>query len=236
MTTEDEAEPVDAELYPDVAEYGGLGAALTAVAAREGAAIGRIVSAGPQRNSILSLVSDRGSVSVILIVNRRVFSIRVVVDDRIWASGGAALLTEVVGVAAAWQGGTTLRQLCDTFPFMKTDPIALGYEASDPLGGYWEANLTDPELTVVRPLLQAARRHPRLSRLFPGVSHLTLVRLRLDDKDRERGDVEIQVKPDGHYVIDSSWSDEPQTADSIDDAIASAAALLPTPPSSLEPS
>lgn len=231
MTNAEEPLPVDAALYPDVAEMGGLPAALAAVAARDGAGVGEIVAGGFHRNVAVALMSDRGRVTVTLVVDRRVFSIRVVVDGYDWAAGGASSLSDVVGVAAAWRGGATLRQLCAAFPFMTTDPVALGYEAGDPLGAYWEVNLTDPELTEVRPLLRAARRHPRLSGLFPRVSHLTLARFALDERDRSQGEVRVLVTRDGHYRVDSSWVDESQTVESIDEAIALAAAQLPAEPS-----
>lgn len=225
---------VDAALYPDVAEHGGLAQALAAVAAGEGGRLGEIIAGGPQRLVTATVVCERGKVTITSMVDRRAFSIRIVVDGRDWATGGVDSLAEVVGVAAAWCGGATLRQLCAAFPFMTTDRIALGFEAGNPLDAYWDSHLADADLADVRPLLLAARHHPRLSKLFPGVSHLTLIRLRLDDQDRERGEVRIQLLPDGRYEVDSSWMNHPSPAVSIDDAIALAVAQLPAPPSSRE--
>jgi Family of unknown function (DUF6193) len=214
-------------LYQDVAERGGLANVLTGLAAAGGMVIGEIHAGGSTGQTAATMAfGDRSQLTVVLIVDRRMFSVRIVGDGRDWASGGTTSLQEVVEVAAAWYSGMRLAELHGRFPFMEIDALAEAYEAGNPVPALWDSHLADPELTAIRPLLAAARQHPDLGLLYLGVSHLTLARFRIDDRDRELGAVDVQLLGDGRYQVSSSWVVEQQVVETIDEAVSAAAEHL----------
>lgn len=217
------------QLYPEVAAAGGLAPALLRVAERKSITLSGVRAPdGPEAQNYASVGSDRGWVSVTLGIELRVFIVRVGREREVWASGSTEDLLEAVRVAALWQQGCTLRQLHERFPFMTYGRLAQGWEDGDPVGAQWEDVLADPDLERLRPLLRAARAHPRLGQLFPAVTHLTLARF-LIKPQRGAPQVRIALTPDG-YAVDSSWSETPRRVQTIDDAINEAAAQLPPPP------
>jgi len=219
-----DAEPlaVDALLYPDIAEYGGLADAMQAVAAAEGIGLGELVTASRVRRVAVSALSEHGVVHVGLMVDRRVFSIYIYVDERQVAVGGTDSLQEVVGVAGAWAADVGLRRLGDEFPFLET------YEIPDnPIAVSWESHLADPDLTEIRPFLLAARQNPLLRGWMPGVSHLTLARF--SSRERERV-LDVLLRRDGRYEVSSTWTAQPRIVETVDEAVAEAAAQIEVAP------
>lgn len=223
---------MDAELYPDVAAAGGLAAAL-AEAARTDAAgaadpVSFVAPDGPDAGWHASAASGDRGVGVTLGIRERAFVVTVIRGPGISATGTAAEPAEVVGVVTCWFAGATLRELGRRFPFMAHTRLAQGYEDGDPVGAQWDEVLADPDLAAVRPLLAAARADGRLGRLFPVVTHRTLVRLLLDHARHNAPQVRIAPAAGGGYRVDADWTQAPRRVSTIDDAIEAAGDLLPS--------
>jgi hypothetical protein len=220
---------VDRELYPDVIEYGGLGPALRDAAQRAGVDLEPVtVPAGADGYVNVLLPTGRGFVGVFLGAQERVFTVHITVDSRPWATGGTGDLTEAARVVGFWRSGTTLRDLRERFPFMTYSRLAEGYEAGNPVEAQWQDLLDRDDLDLIRPLLVAAFANDRLSRMFPTVTMFTLARFAVDDTDRS-GVVRVRIDRDGRFQVESSRLDSPRTVDTVDEAVALAAELVPEP-------
>jgi hypothetical protein len=217
---------LDAALYPDVIELGGLPSALRTLAGRRGVDLGDVSAApgyGPFDAARLN--SDRGGIGVVLSPDERRFTVQMSGGGHPWAYGSTDDLTTVVEVAGAWRAGATLRELGARFPFMQYDRMAQAYEEGDQVAARWDHLLHDPDLDTVRPVLRAAHADARLRELFPSVSHLTLVRL-VDSVEAAGGEVRIRRSPRGTYLVDASWDETPRDTGTTEEAVAAAVALL----------
>jgi len=214
-------------MYPDIVEKGGLAGALADSARAEGIDLGRLIV--PERSdgytSVL-LESDRGQIFVGIAVDIRMFVVRISNGVIAWAQGGTPNLREVARAAHRWQAGATLRDLHDGFPFMTYSRLAQGYEDGNPIEVQWDQLLGSPDLTLIRPVLEAAHADERLGRLFPSVTHFTLARFELDHLDRRVGEVWIELTADG-YEVGSPWVENPVRVAAVAEAIAAAVAQLP---------
>jgi hypothetical protein len=169
--------------------------------------------------------ADRGWVSVTAGADRRAFVINLANDRHHWAVGTTDDLVTVALVADRWRAGATLRQLHERFPFMTYTRLAQGYEDGDPIGAQWAHLLDDPDLTLIRPLLLAARADERLGRLFPTVSHHTLARFALDHTARDSEDVVIAMRGQGGFEVWATWLPTRSAAATIAEAVDAAARL-----------
>ncbi|MEV6151526.1 DUF6193 family natural product biosynthesis protein [Nonomuraea sp. NPDC052129] len=182
---------------------------------------------GTGRFSTVDMSSDRGVISVLLGVQRRLFSIAIRDDVHPWASGGTDDLSAVVGVADAWRRGASLRALVDRFPFMSISHLAEAYESGDPVSAQWDSLLGDAEFRHVAPVLLAIHQVDRLRTLFPYVSHGT-IRLALDVMDRSRGEIWIARLRNGRFRVESTTRGESgKETGSMEDAIEAALSYLP---------
>jgi hypothetical protein len=207
-----------------------LAAVVQATAQKLGLDVGQ-VHAGPGHEA--EMMSDRGLVVVSPRREGGPFYVAISGKENNWASGEAADLRDVVGVAALWRLGCTLRELGSRFPFMVYTPLAEAYEVGGPVEFRWNALLADAELSSVRPLLLAAHENGRLRKLLPTVTHLTLLRLEIDYRDPDCGVILIQKDSDVHYqvcfvaAIEDAEIGPWAHVNSIDDAIATAGELMP---------
>ncbi len=87
--------------------------------------------------------------------------------------------------------------------------------------------LHDDDLDAIRPLLRAAHAHPRLRELFPSVTHLTLVRLKVDPFDTAGDEVLILLSRQGTYRVDAARSNAAREVSTVDDAVEAAVSRLP---------
>ncbi|MFF3403785.1 DUF6193 family natural product biosynthesis protein [Streptomyces sp. NPDC002659] len=202
---------LDVALYPDLIRLGGLAAAMIHVARSEGVDLEEIHTE-PGRWGHGSFIAaevraDRGAVSVLLGADERLFSISIANDVHVWMAGGTDDLPSLVGVADAWCGGATLREVHDRFPFMSYTALAQAYEDGDPVATQWERLLSDEIFEKKRPLLRAAHTDDRLRKLFPVISHGSLV---LSRNPRDRASEEFWIVPlaGGAYRVRSTKQGE----------------------------
>jgi hypothetical protein len=217
---------LDAGLYPDLVEHGGLSRAMESLALATGIDLGQIsASSGDTGELTASVSSDRGEVHVYLGADGRWFSISLFEQSHEWASGGSEQLVDVVRVADAWRRGIGVEELRSRFPFMHLNELAVAYERGDPVSAQWALLLDDQDLVGIRPLLLAVSADIRLRSLFPCVTHLTMLRLMKDHRDRAAGEIWITVKPD-HLRVGSEGGEESRSVTSIEAAVAAATALV----------
>jgi hypothetical protein len=164
---------------------------------------------------------------VLLGLGRRWFAVTFdnVDADLVWASGGTDDLREVVAVLGAWRRGDTLRELGNSFPFMKYSRLSEGYERGTPVETQWEIILDDPRGSVRRDLLLRLHADDRLRRMFPSFSHETL-RLAKDHSDRSAGEVLIDARSDGTYAIWSSVDDRVRSVTGLEELATTVASML----------
>jgi len=218
---------VDSSLYPDIVEKGGLAGALADAARADGIDLGRLtVPAGPDGYTNAVMDSDRGRIGVGIGADRRIFAVTISNGVFVWASGVTPDLREVVRMTHRWQAGATLRDLHGRFPFMTYSRLAQGYEDGNPVEVQWDQLLRSPDLTLIRPVLEAAHADERLRQLFPSVTHFTLARFELDHLDRRAGEVWIELTAGG-YDVGSPWVENPVRVAAVAEAIAAAVAQLP---------
>jgi hypothetical protein len=222
------SEVLDAGLYPDLVESGGLAPALRAGAADAHIDLGEIETEPlTGRFNSAAIGSGRGTIRILLGAEVRKFSISIGGDVHLWASGGTADLDAVVSTAEAWRGGVTLDELVARFPFMSTSALARGYERGDPVGVQWSLLLGDDGLAEVRELLRAVHSNDRLRKLMPYVSHGTL-RLANDPWDRAMGEVWISPLPSGTYrVLSTGSSESRKQVGSLEEALEPLLSYLP---------
>jgi hypothetical protein len=221
-------EAVDPDLYPDLIRLGGLASAMSDVAQRVDADLGQVGVHSPagRFNSVL-LDSDRGTISVLLGAEKRLFDINIYGEAYPWARGATDDLTAAVQVADAWRRGATLRELAARFPFMTYDSLSEAYEDGDPGATQWRRLLDDRDLEPLQDLLRAAHANDELRALFPFVSHNTLLRFVSDPTDRSGGELWITQEPQGTYRVESTARSGSQRAvDSVDEAIEAALSYL----------
>lgn len=220
---------MDLTPYADIVEAGGLGPALDREARLQSIDLGPISVPVGDREYVYAhaTVADaRGWVAVSLAVDQRSFGISIANPIHGWAMGESYDLAEVVQVAAYWRNGATLRQLHERFPFMTYSRQAQGYEDGDSLNVRWDDLLEDKDLTLIRPVLQAARSNEALQRTYPSVTHFRMARFEVDNTRRQLGEVRITITAEGRYEVESDWVTEPQTVTSVEDAIREAVTQL----------
>jgi hypothetical protein len=227
----DLARAFDGEIYPDLLEAGGLAAAIAGLCAAHGIDLGEMTTHPLDgRFNSARFRSDRGSIGVVLAAGNRSFSVSMSSTGHLQASGGTDNLLEVVRAIDAWRKGATLAELVRRFPFMKYSGLAKAFEDGDPVTYRWNQVLDDPDLDKVHMLLVAVRSHDALGKLFPSVSHYVRLLLDRDPEDRAKGTISIRIDQEAGYRVDASWVDSAQQASTVDDAVATAAALLDEAP------
>ncbi|MEU8819723.1 DUF6193 family natural product biosynthesis protein [Actinoplanes sp. NPDC048796] len=219
--------PIDTHLYPDLAEQGGLGPAWRNAARRAGVDLEEI--SWPDdffRLNYASVATASGRIDLATAANRRVFSMNVSVDGRPRLWGGSDDLELLARAAAAWRDGSTIREMIAAFPFLETSRFEQAREDGNLLDVLWEFHLGDPGYETMRPVLRAAHDDPRLSRLYPSVTHETLARFTVDPDDRENGQVAIWHHA-GRYEVETSWQATTRPAATPAEAVRLASAEIP---------
>jgi hypothetical protein len=224
--TEESVSALDTNLYPDVAGQGGVGPAWRNAAMAAGIELGEVSYHGFFRLQNAALETPHGTIEVHLVAGERGFGLSIMVAgrDRLW--GTAENLEQAARVASAWRQGSTIRQMLAAFPFLRTDRLAQAEEDGNVHEVLWALHLLDPGYAAIRPLLRAAHDNPRLSRLYPSVTHETLARFTLDRRDRAKGQVGIMQFPD-RYEVDSTWQSTVESARTPAEAVELAAAHVP---------
>ncbi|KOV13326.1 hypothetical protein ADK60_29985 [Streptomyces sp. XY431] len=220
--------------YPELARHKGLMAAILATAADHGLDLGDGPHApGPDgAPTVARFDSPRGGMEVVLRPAERGFDISLYSDRgwfSQWADGTTADLAEATRVLAAWKHGETLTGLAQHFPFMTYTRLSQGYDEGNQVTVMWDLQIGDPKFAQYRELLIALRAEPRLAQMFPFFSMWTL-RLAKDSLRKQPGQLLIQQKDDGSYLLWSSSETEEKKYEfhRIDDLVAAAATLQNT--------
>lgn len=167
----------DPDLYPELVTAGSMAAALEAIAARHGLELGAIgTTDGPERLGWASVYAERGRFSIGTASLVRCF----LIDG--WSRGVRLVwgkstdLTAVARAAAAWRGGSALRQIREVSPFVEFSELSEAHERgpADAVAVQWRLLRSAPRLAEARPVLEAAHAHPALRRLLPVLNHGSL--------------------------------------------------------------
>ncbi|MGI5421979.1 DUF6193 family natural product biosynthesis protein [Actinomadura luteofluorescens] len=197
------SELVDIELYPDLVRMGGLASAVFSVAAKRRVRLGEVRDVpGMEHPAAIVISSGESSVSILLGVHKRWFSIKVFRGSNVWASGGTDELLPAVMAANAWLDGVTLAELANRFQFMSYSLLAEAYEKGNPVEVQWSLLLEDEAYVEIRPLLQAVYAIESLRDLFPVVSHNTQLRLYVDVDSRSSRQFWVTIQGDGMYRVE----------------------------------
>jgi hypothetical protein len=197
------------DLYPDLAELGGLPGALAHTSQENGIDLGVIegaTSASSDDSNSAKLLSDRGTIMIYLGAEERRFYVSIADVQHAWAEGVTDDLPAVVGVASSWQTGVTLRELSSRFPFMEHSELAQAYEDGDPVTIQWGTLLHDDAFEDYRPLTREVYADERLRTLFPFYS-MGMLRLSKDHTSRRAGEIRISPLSGGGYRVESTASD-----------------------------
>ncbi|TYB55110.1 hypothetical protein FXF51_46470 [Nonomuraea sp. PA05] len=207
-------------LYPDLLRAGGLAPALREVAHALNIAIGAVVEQQGDRWHITAKIeSGRGTMSILIGAEMRLFSINISHGTFSWAHGSSDSLEDVVRVAEAWRADVTLQELIRRFPFMDYNEVAASYENGTPIEGQWERLFADPDLIGMRKLLRSAHERRELALLFPYVSHMTL-RFIVDPYVRSGATMSITPISAGSIRVEIlGMSDTRREVPSVDDAV-----------------
>ncbi|MFB9237091.1 hypothetical protein ACFFWC_16260 [Plantactinospora siamensis] len=215
------------ELYRDLAEAGSLKAALEMASQERGIDLGEVTAPEGDAGLVVAwFTSSRGGIGISLAAEERLFLIKIEGKGHGWATGGTPVLLDAARTVEAWRRGASLQALKSAFPFMGYTRLAQAFEEGNPTAVRWQELIGDGDLDDLRPLLVTAHRHLTLGKLFPSVTHLTLLRLAIDPSDRSAGEAWIALEAGSSYSIGASWAPESRRASSVDDAIAEAAEIL----------
>jgi hypothetical protein len=161
-----------ASLYPDVASAGGLAAALSEAAEREGLDLDGITAASDQLTSARLVRADRAA-AVQLGSQRRCFILELRAGGVALSVGTGPALDVTAGVLHSWCGGITLADLRLRHGFMSASTLARAYEAGTEIEAKWRL-LREAATGDTRAAVEAAAIDPALRELFPFLSHQTL--------------------------------------------------------------
>ncbi|MFI6738921.1 DUF6193 family natural product biosynthesis protein [Nonomuraea sp. NPDC050451] len=211
---------INAGLYPDLLRAGGLAPALRETAHAMKIDLGPVNGqSGDGRHITAKIESSRGTISILLGVEMRQFSINIYGSTFSWAYGFTDSLVDVARVADAWRANVTLRELIRRFPFMDYDEVAASYENGTPIEGQWERLFADSDLIEMQGLLRSAHARRELATLFPYVSHMTL-RFVADPHARSGATMSITPSATGVMRVEIlGRSETRREVPSIDDAV-----------------
>ncbi|MEV0754585.1 DUF6193 family natural product biosynthesis protein [Streptosporangium sp. NPDC050280] len=221
------ADALNVNLYPDLVAKGGLALAIKRLSEEIRVDIPHVhTQPNSGRYTSAKVDSNRGVISVLLGVEKRIFSIKIASDTHVWASGGTEDLSKVIKVIFAWQNGSTLKELREEFPFMGYEKLAEAYEQGNPVPVQWDLLLKDRSYTNIGNLLRAVHSREELRTRFPYVSHGML---RLTESPFSRSPNEIWIAPLSTigYQVEISGSPESRTeCGTLEEAINAAIACL----------
>ncbi|NUP47411.1 MAG: hypothetical protein HOW97_08860 [Catenulispora sp.] len=194
------AEAIDASLYPDLVEAGGLAPLLRQMASTQHTDLGEVEPDTPRGRGLYvtaRMTSDRGPVKVLLGLDSRRFSISLgdAETARGWASGSTPDITEAARAIEAWRHGSKLKDMTERFPFVDYPRLSQGYEDGNPVETQWSLLLEDDDFNTYRSLLAALHGDPVISHLFPYFSHWVL-RLTKDPFDLDTNQIAISDSPE----------------------------------------
>ncbi|HUR05295.1 MAG TPA: DUF6193 family natural product biosynthesis protein [Nonomuraea sp.] len=201
MPESDAEAKVNQELYPDLEAMGGLTTAIMVTLSKK-MPLEVPVYPGGEGVTAAKIHSDRGVISVLLGVEKRLFYISISAETHPWTSGSTESIDSAIDVISEWLNGLTLSDLAARFPFMSHDPLAEAYEKGDPIEAQWELLLNDGTYASLRPLLLAVCANSSLRARFPYVSHGRL-RLARDPLSRSLDEIWATPLSGGAYRVET---------------------------------
>ncbi|MFB9685964.1 DUF6193 family natural product biosynthesis protein [Amycolatopsis plumensis] len=153
--------------YQDLVDAGGLEAVLRA--ACPGCDIEMPEARGAFGGFLARVGKGDRVVEVLPLVDERLFRVRHLLRGRYLSRLFTTDLAEVTGVAAAWLGGATARELAAAWPFADFADIADAFESGDRTELAWQFLRTHDGLRLGE-FVEAAMREPRLRRMYPVTS------------------------------------------------------------------
>ncbi|MEU4795816.1 DUF6193 family natural product biosynthesis protein [Streptomyces sp. NPDC023327] len=216
------------ELYPDLAELGGLQQALAHAAGQRGKDLGLIegaTSPSLEDPNSAKLLSGRGTIMIYLGADERRFIISTANVRHSWMEGVTDDFGDVMDVVLAWQGGTTLQDLGSRYPFMEYNELAQANEDGDPVATQWDVLLRDDAFADYLPLTREIHAQERLRSLFPFYS-MGMLRLSRDHTSRQAGEIRISPLRGGGYRVESTTSGEQIHVAALDQLADAALSLL----------
>ncbi|MEU9452993.1 hypothetical protein [Streptomyces sp. NPDC048277] len=171
------------DLYPDVTAAGGLVSAMEKVAQL---GMGEIWPVPSPAADIIGIETARGTLSVVLATEERLFRVRVHIPGIIWDTPGFTweigstdefgLLVEAV---VAWREGVPFDELAARFTFLELDGFARALDEGEPTSLQWAELLSTEFHRRQWNLLRRLRADEVLGNMFPTITH-GAVRLRGD--------------------------------------------------------
>lgn len=220
---------IDAGLYPDLIDMGGVVSAIESIARENGLDMGRVCSqysSGSGLYTSAEVDSDRGRVSILLGVNQRSFSVEIYGRGFSWVDGATSDLAVLVRSVAAWRGGMPLHEFAEKFPTMRPTRLAWAYDSGDPISAQWDWLRTSEDFSEERFLMNAAYESERLRQLFPYLSHGTLC-LTVEHGVRSARVIRMSRIASADYRVEvSSMADSVRRVQSLGEAVSAAVDLL----------
>ncbi|WP_441166465.1 DUF6193 family natural product biosynthesis protein [Micromonospora sp. L31] len=166
--------PVPEQIYPDVAAFGSLAAALHALAERDGLDLDGLTTEQAGWINVGARVARADRIaSVVMASEVRAFSSQLWSKGVCLSGGATGNLGVTAGLLAFWCGGAMLAEVRERYPFMNVGELALAHERGTAVEVKWRL-LLDSAPDLVRPAVQAAAGQPVLRGLFPFLSLNTL--------------------------------------------------------------
>jgi len=174
-------EPDPAVLYPEVAAYGSLAAAVGAAAAGQGLSLSMIATRSDllREATMPSVLPHREALSVSAWHFERRWSISGAANNGPVISGTTADLHQLPGIVLGWAQGASLGEIAEVAPF---DVLTGRFEVpdgnpADVIAAQWQYKLKEAR-QADRPgylaLVEAAYAEPKLRRFYPYTSHWSL--------------------------------------------------------------
>ncbi|MFI5532938.1 DUF6193 family natural product biosynthesis protein [Kitasatospora sp. NPDC051853] len=174
-------EPNPAVLYPDVAAYGSLAAALRALADADGTVLDLTASSvDPLRQaSATGVHAHRKSLAVSAHPTERRWSVTAFGNNGLLLSGSTDDLGHLPPVIEAWVSGAPLEAVAESarFDVLSGRPEVVDGTAADVIAAEWAWILRqarDADWPEHLALVEAAHAEPRLRELYPFTSHWAL--------------------------------------------------------------
>ncbi|MEV6951129.1 hypothetical protein [Streptomyces sp. NPDC051183] len=209
-------------LYPDISAAGGLAIAMSTLAHLRGLAIGPVAASLHG----IRIGTDRGTVTVSLAPEERLFLLGVHSPGFTWGTGSTGELGLLVDAVSAWCSGMSIDEFEAKFPFVRLDEFARALEVGDVTPQQWSQLLGSDFYAAHRSLLRRIHADERLRTLFPTFTHGEL-RLRVDPMDFESRQFLVDHLGEHRYQV--TTVDELRTTrvtESLDDLIGCLRALL----------
>ncbi|MFC1411223.1 hypothetical protein ACEZCY_18280 [Streptacidiphilus sp. N1-12] len=154
-------------LYPDVDMADGLAEALKRMAVDLGFSLEGLVDGFGRAE----LATGRGTASIRLGAEERLFLVGIYESGIEWATGATADVGQALRAVAAWQEGEPLDGYVSRFPFMRPGELAYAFAEGNVAQAQWEILLGSDHPSESRQLLLRLAGFGELRSLFPEISY-----------------------------------------------------------------